>query len=67
MIYQGSIVVFDAAYAPFIRNPDMPKSIFEIEGARSCCIEVTLHVLHSHVPVPFDLCKLMHAANLSAK
>lgn len=31
---QGSIVVFDAAYAPFIRSPDVPKSIFEIEGSR---------------------------------
>lgn len=38
--WQGSIVVFDAAYAPFIRTPGVPKSIFEIEGARSCCIEV---------------------------
>ncbi|CAM9344205.1 unnamed protein product [Phaeothamnion confervicola] len=37
---QGSIVVFDAAYAPFIRTPGVPKSIFEIEGARQCCIEV---------------------------
>ncbi|CAM9144374.1 unnamed protein product [Discosporangium mesarthrocarpum] len=37
---QGSIVIFDAAYAPFIRSPGMPKSIFEIEGSRSCCIEV---------------------------
>ena len=37
---QGSIVVFDAAYAPFIRTPGVPQSIFEIEGARSCCIEV---------------------------
>lgn len=37
---QGSIVVFDAAYAPFIRTPGVPKSIFEIEGSRSCCIEV---------------------------
>lgn len=33
-------MVFDAAYAPFIRTPGIPKSIFEIEGARSCCIEV---------------------------
>jgi LL-diaminopimelate aminotransferase len=37
---QGSIIVFDAAYAPFIRSPDVPKSIFEIEGARECAIEV---------------------------
>jgi len=37
---QGSIIVFDAAYAPFIRGDDVPKSIFEIEGADTCCIEV---------------------------
>jgi len=36
----GSIIVFDAAYAPFIRSPDVPKSIFEIPGARTCAIEV---------------------------
>eukprot|EP00966_Prymnesium_polylepis_P136168 3146332-Prymnesium_polylepis.1 len=31
---KGSIIVFDAAYAPFIKSDDVPKSIFEIEGAR---------------------------------
>lgn len=36
----GSIIVFDAAYAPFINDPDVPTSIFEIEGARECSIEV---------------------------
>ncbi len=35
-----SIIVFDAAYAPFIRTPGVPKSIFEIDGAESCAIEV---------------------------
>jgi sugar/nucleoside kinase (ribokinase family) len=43
---QGSIVVFDAAYAPFIRSPGVPKSIFEIEGARECCIEARLYISH---------------------
>lgn len=37
---RGSIIVFDAAYAPFIRSPGVPKSIYEIPGARDCCIEV---------------------------
>ena len=37
---RGSILVFDAAYAPFIRTPGVPKSIFEIEGARDVAIEV---------------------------
>jgi LL-diaminopimelate aminotransferase len=37
---RGSILVFDAAYAPFIRSENVPKSIFEIEGAKDCAIEV---------------------------
>mmetsp|Transcript_8633 Transcript_8633/g.23698 ORF Transcript_8633/g.23698 Transcript_8633/m.23698 type:complete len:447 (+) Transcript_8633:105-1445(+) len=36
----GSIIVYDAAYAPFIRSPDVPKSIYEVEGAREVAIEV---------------------------
>lgn len=36
---RGSILVFDAAYAPFIRSKGVPKSIFEIEGAREVAIE----------------------------
>ena len=37
---RGSILVFDAAYAPFIRSKGVPKSIFEIEGAKEVAIEV---------------------------
>jgi len=37
---QGSIIVYDAAYAPFIRSDNVPKSIFDIEGSRTCAIEV---------------------------
>eukprot|EP01036_Dinobryon_divergens_P029970 gene29970-39147_t len=37
---KGSIIVFDAAYAPFIRSPDIPKSIYEIPGAKEVAIEV---------------------------
>lgn len=37
---RGSILVFDAAYAPFIRSEGVPKSIFECEGARDVAIEV---------------------------
>lgn len=36
---KGSILVFDAAYAPFIRTPGVPKSIYEIEGAEEVAIE----------------------------
>ena len=34
-----SIILFDAAYEAFIRDPNLPKSIYEIEGARNCAIE----------------------------
>mmetsp|Transcript_6007 Transcript_6007/g.16824 ORF Transcript_6007/g.16824 Transcript_6007/m.16824 type:complete len:445 (-) Transcript_6007:121-1455(-) len=37
---KGSILVFDAAYAPFIRTPGVPKSIFEVPGAKDVAIEV---------------------------
>lgn len=37
---RGSILVFDAAYAPFIRTEGIPKSIFECQGARDVAIEV---------------------------
>ena len=35
-----TIVIFDAAYSEYIRDPKLPKSIFEIEGANKCAIEV---------------------------
>ncbi|MEM6446033.1 MAG: LL-diaminopimelate aminotransferase [Cyanobacteria bacterium P01_D01_bin.123] len=35
----GSIILFDAAYEAFITDPELPRSIFEIEGARDCAIE----------------------------
>ena len=31
--------MFDAAYEAFIRNPELPHSIYEIEGARDVAIE----------------------------
>ncbi|MDR1971364.1 MAG: LL-diaminopimelate aminotransferase [Treponema sp.] len=37
---KGVLIVYDAAYAEYIRDPALPKSIFEIEGARDCAIEV---------------------------
>lgn len=34
------IIIFDAAYSEFITDPNLPKSIFQIEGAKRCAIEV---------------------------
>ncbi len=36
----GSIILFDAAYEAFIEDPALPRSIFEIPGARTCAIEI---------------------------
>lgn len=36
----GCIIIFDGAYREFIRDPELPKTIFEIEGARSCAVEI---------------------------
>jgi LL-diaminopimelate aminotransferase len=35
----NSIIFFDAAYEAFITDPEIPHSIYEIEGARDCAIE----------------------------
>ncbi|MBR5702252.1 MAG: LL-diaminopimelate aminotransferase [Oscillospiraceae bacterium] len=36
----GAVILFDAAYEAFISDPALPHSIFEIEGARTCAIEI---------------------------
>ena len=36
----GSVILFDAAYEAFIEEPDLPHSIFELDGARTCAIEI---------------------------
>lgn len=36
----GSILVYDNAYVSFITSPDVPKSIFEIDGAKEVAIEM---------------------------
>ncbi len=35
----GALILFDAAYEAFIQDPELPHSIYEIEGARHCAIE----------------------------
>ena len=35
----GAILLYDAAYEAYIRDPNIPRSIFEIPGARECAIE----------------------------
>lgn len=34
-----ALILFDAAYESFVTDPSLPRSIFEIDGARECAIE----------------------------
>ena len=36
---KGAVILFDAAYEAFVCEPELPRSIYEIEGARTCAIE----------------------------
>ena len=35
-----TVIVFDAAYDAFIQDPSLPHSIYEIDGAQECAIEM---------------------------
>ncbi len=35
-----AVIIFDAAYSAFIRDDSLPRSIFEIDGAKECAIEM---------------------------
>ena len=35
-----AVILFDAAYEAFIEDDELPHSIFELEGARTCAIEI---------------------------
>lgn len=37
---QKAVIIFDSAYASFISDDSLPRSIYEIDGARTCAIEV---------------------------
>lgn len=35
----GSLILYDAAYAAYIRHDNIPRSIYEIPGAKRCAVE----------------------------
>ena len=37
---KGAVILFDAAYEAFISDPELPRSIYQIEGAKTCVIEI---------------------------
>ncbi len=36
-----AVILFDAAYSAFIQDDSLPRSIYEIEGAKECAIELS--------------------------
>ncbi len=36
-----AVIIFDAAYSEFITDKNLPKSIYEIPGAKTCAIEIS--------------------------
>lgn len=34
-----ALILYDAAYQAYIKDPDIPRSIYEIRGARKCAVE----------------------------
>lgn len=39
-IENKAVIIFDAAYAEFVKDSSLPKSIYEVEGAKKCAIEI---------------------------
>ncbi len=39
-IENEAVIIFDSAYEAFISDPELPRSIFCIEGAKKCAIEM---------------------------
>ncbi|MGB3534720.1 MAG: LL-diaminopimelate aminotransferase [Microcoleaceae cyanobacterium] len=36
-----AVIIYDAVYSPFIRSSNIPRSIYEIDGAKECAIEIS--------------------------
>lgn len=59
----GAVILFDAAYESFINEDDIPHSIYEIDGAKECAIEICslsktagfTGMRCGYTVVPFDL------------
>lgn len=39
-LQNDAVILFDAAYEAFISDPSLPRSIFEVDGAKKCAIEI---------------------------
>lgn len=58
-----AVIIYDAAYSSFVRDKDLPRSIYEVDGAKECAIEINSFskstgftgVRLGWTVVPFDL------------
>ncbi len=39
-LFHNALIIFDASYESFIRSDELPRSIYEIEGAKKCAVEI---------------------------
>lgn len=39
-IENEAVIIYDAAYEAFITDPNLPRSIYEVPGAKECAIEI---------------------------
>ena len=39
-IKNKAVIIFDASYSEYISDPELPRSIYEIEGSKKCAIEI---------------------------
>lgn len=37
---ENTVIIFDSAYSEFVKDREIPKSIYEINGAKECAIEI---------------------------
>ena len=68
----GCVIIYDAAYEAYISEEDVPHSIYECEGARTCAIELRSfsknvtecgHHCGGHVPADMLLVELLDEQN----
>lgn len=67
----GALIIYDAAYRAFITTPDIPLSIYEVEGAREVAIECCSFsktagftgTRCAYMVIPHEVCGLDAAGN----
>ena len=52
----GSLIIYDAAYEAYITEEDVPHSIYECEGAKTCAIELRSFSKNADSPASVWIC-----------